>query len=128
MKLYHATYKQLLPTIKKHGLGNNKFLKKPWGDYSFKKKSNDFVFLHSSEDDARMYAENSNLPNEYLQNVVVLEIDSAILDKSKLEVDPVLDKPEGSYIYWGIIRTGKILYEAIELKSFIKTRLKELLS
>jgi RNA:NAD 2'-phosphotransferase (TPT1/KptA family) len=59
-KLYHATYKALLPKIRKSGLGNTK--KTYWED-----SKPGIVYLAADPDIAESYAEaNENCPEEWL--------------------------------------------------------------
>ena len=80
-KLYHATYKPNLDSILKKGL-NNKVSKKNWND------SKNYVYLSTSPDVAESYAETSDdVPEDYLDKIVVLEIDGNKIDKKLLGID-----------------------------------------
>lgn len=105
-KLYHATYKQFLNSIKTKGLGNTR--RKMWSD-----SKTGVVYLADDPWVAESYAETSDWveerddPDIYLDNIVILEIDTSKLDASKLFVDSnvLLDKGEenSTWEYHGII-------------------------
>lgn len=80
--LYHATYKELLPSIMKHGLGGIK-TKANWED-----SETGVVYLANDIDEAESYAETSDLvPDEWLDEIVILKINSNKIDLSKLTTD-----------------------------------------
>jgi len=80
--LYHATYKQYLDSIKKNGL-NSELSKKNWED---SKKG--YIYLATSKDIAISYAESSNsVPEEWLDEIIVLKINLKNLNKEKIESD-----------------------------------------
>jgi hypothetical protein len=85
-KLYHATYRQFLNSIKKKGLGNTK--KKMWSD-----SKPGVVYLADDPWVAESYAEESEYidsvedPDDYLDNIIILEVDTSKLDTSKLYID-----------------------------------------
>lgn len=94
--LYHATYKQLIPSIKKQGLNPN-ISKKSW---SF---SGNYVYLSPDKDVAESYAETSdNVPEEYLDQIVVFRIKVSSLDTNKLSIDNN-NKARDTYQYTEII-------------------------
>lgn len=105
-KLYHATYKQFLNSIKKKGLGNTK--RKMWSD-----SKSGVVYLADYPWVAESYAEESEYidsvadPDDLLDNIIILEIDTSKLDSSKLFVDEnvILDDGElnSTWEYHGII-------------------------
>lgn len=105
-KLYHATYKTFLKSIQQKGLGNTKI--KMWSD-----SKPGVVYLADDPWVAESYAEESEWvderedPDRYLDNIIILEIDVAKLDKDKLEVDKnvLLDEDEANatWEYHGII-------------------------
>lgn len=79
--LYHATYTPLIPSIKKSGLNPN-ISKKSW-DFS-----GHYVYLSPDKDVAESYAETSdNVPEEYLDQIVVFRIKVSSLDTNKLSID-----------------------------------------
>lgn len=94
--LYHATYKQLLPSIKKKGLDPN-ISKKSW-DFS-----RNYVYLSPDRDVAESYAETSDsVPEEYIDSIVILRVKRNLLDKNKLSVDKN-NKSEDTLQYSGVI-------------------------
>ena len=105
-KLYHATYKQFLNSIKKKGLGNTK--KKMWSD-----SKPGVVYLADDPWVAESYAEESEYidsvedPDDYLDNIVILEVDVSKLDSSKLYIDSNVlldaDEENSTWEYHGII-------------------------
>jgi hypothetical protein len=85
-KLFHATYLQFLDSIKEKGLGNTKT--KMWTD-----SKPGVVYLANDPWEAESYAEESEWLSdredveEYLDNIIILEIDSNKLDINNLSVD-----------------------------------------
>ena len=79
--LYHATYKPLLPSIKRKGLIKN-YQNKNWED------SKDFIYLATSKDIAESYAETSDIvPEEWIDQIVVFKVDTDKLDLNQLSTD-----------------------------------------
>lgn len=105
-KLYHATYKQFLKSIQQDGLGNTK--NKMWED-----SKSGVVYLANDPWVAESYAETSEWvdeqedPDIYLDNIIILEIDTSKLDTDKLEIDKnvLLDEEEenATWEYYGVI-------------------------
>lgn len=97
--LYHATYKPVLPLIKQHGLDNtNAHL--AWND-----SVRGVVYLATDKDIAGSFAETSvDVPDEWVNDIVVLQIDTTFLDLSKLRLDRNIQDNTGySYEYHGVI-------------------------
>ena len=99
--LYHATYRPLLPKIKKRGLGASS--KKNWED-----SEKGVVYLESSSEAALAFAECSeNAPEEWLDVIVILRVRKDRLDMDKLFPDKNVRPTEGelvtSFEYHGII-------------------------
>lgn len=79
--LYHATYKPYWEEIKKSGVLRPKA-------HSNWDISGDFIYLSRDPDNAFSYAETSELvPEEYLDQIVVLEIDANKLNLDLLDCD-----------------------------------------
>lgn len=79
--LYHATYKPRLKKILANGLGGK--TRKNWNDSVV-----GVVYLSSDKDVAESYAESSELvPENWLDKIVILKIDTAGLDKTLFSVD-----------------------------------------
>jgi hypothetical protein len=105
-KLYHATYKQFLKSIQQKGLGNTR--RKMWTD-----SVRGVVYLANDPWVAESYAEESEWvdeqddPDAYLENIIILEIDTTKLDVSKFEVDKNVilepDEENSTWEYHGII-------------------------
>ena len=103
-KLYHATHKDYIESIKKNGLGNTNNKK-----YSDSKQG--VVCLADDPWVAQSYAETTDLDDVDLEwedeDIVILEIDSNRLDMNRLFVDKnvLLDEDEepSSWEYHGII-------------------------
>ena len=105
-KLYHATYKQFLKSIQQKGLGNTR--RKMWDD-----SVRGVVYLADDPWVAESYAECSEWvdeqddPDAYLENIIILEINTTKLDESKFEVDKnvILEPGEenSTWEYHGII-------------------------
>lgn len=79
--LYHATYKPLFNKIKKQGYISNK--SKHYWDIS-----KDYIYLSKDLDDAASYAEtNESVPEEWLDDIVILKIDLSKLNRDLLDID-----------------------------------------
>jgi RNA:NAD 2'-phosphotransferase (TPT1/KptA family) len=98
--LYHATYRPLLDSIIKNGLGNTD--QKWWED-----SEPGAVYLARDPDSAYDFAETAETPpDEYIDDIVVLAIDTKYLDYNELEIDPnnyVENEEDSTLIYYGII-------------------------
>ena len=103
--LYHATYKPLLKSIKEFGLDTTKS-KKAWED-----SIPGYVYLALDSEVAASYAETSDMvPDSYLDNIVILTIDTDRIDKSKLFMDQnVLDNEGDTLEYRGTIPWSAIV-------------------
>ena len=118
-KLYHATYLPFLDSIKENGLGVTK--NKMWED-----SKPGVVYLADDPWVAESYAETSELlydlddADDYLDNIIILEIDATQLDSNKLYKDEnvILDNEEenATWEYHGIIpwKACKIFNSKIE--------------
>ena len=107
--LYHATYKPLLNSIKKNGLGNTK--RTNWED-----SKRGVVYLASDKDVAESYAESAeNINEEWLDEIIILKVNVKDLDKNKLKIDEnvLLDEDEvpETFEYHGIIPFSKLNIE-----------------
>jgi len=103
--LYHATYKPLLKSITKYGLGNEVYARKNWDE-----SKSGVVYLAKDKDVAESYAETSeNVKEEWLDEIVILKIDIDDLDKTKLKIDEnVKDNQGDTFEYHGIIKKFEI--------------------
>lgn len=85
-KLYHATYLQFLDSIKANGLGNTE--NKMWTD-----SKSGVVYLADDPWVAESYAETSEFledredADDFLDNIIILEVDTEKLDSTKLTLD-----------------------------------------
>lgn len=97
--LYHATYGALLDSIKEHGLGGKS------SGYEWEDSKSGVVYLATDEDVAVSYAEtNEDVPEEWLDDIVVLEIDTTNLNPDKLLIDSNVQDNDGSTVeYHGVI-------------------------
>jgi RNA:NAD 2'-phosphotransferase (TPT1/KptA family) len=97
--LYHATYRPLLKKIKEDGLDTKKS-KKAWED-----SKPGLVYLATNLDVAASYAESSEMvPDSYLDNIIILHIDTSQLDLTKLSIDQNVQDNKGDTLeYDGII-------------------------
>ena len=94
--LYHASFRQLLPSIKKNGL-NPRIESKSWS------MSGNYIYLSADKYVAESYAEIAdNVPDSYLDNIIVFEIDKNLLNLDKLTMD-TNNKAGDTYQYAGII-------------------------
>ena len=105
-KLYHATYKPFLKSIQLSGLGNT--TNKMWTD-----SKQGVVYLATDPWVAESYAEESewldevNDPDYYLDNIIILEINTEEIDSNKLYVDKNVllddDEENATWEYHGTI-------------------------
>jgi hypothetical protein len=108
-KLYHATYKPYLESIMKNGLNPN-FVKKPSWEFS----KGGVICLANDPYVAESYCETTgDVPEEYLDQIVVLEVDTKNLNKKMLFWDENInfggeDAVRDSYEYHGIISPQSI--------------------
>lgn len=87
--LYHATYTPLLDSIKKTGLGGT--TQTYWED-----SKPGTVYLSTDKDVAISYAEsNENIPEDWLDQIIVLVIPFDKLDPDYLEVDQNVQDNDG---------------------------------
>lgn len=94
IKYYHATYRPLLKTIKREGLGGKSAIK-AWTD-----SKPGVVYISSDPDVAESYAEISELvPDELLDDIVILEIDGSRLKSSKIFKDSNVRSDEDSMTF-----------------------------
>lgn len=102
--LYHATYRPLLKSIKKYGLGGDKAQAK-WED-----SVPGVVYLALDPNVAESYAETSDMvPDEWLDEIVILKISTVGLDKNKFDIDSNVQDNTGDTIqYTGIIPVTNI--------------------
>ena len=106
--LYHATYKPLLKKIKERGLDTNDS-KKAWDD-----SIPGYVYLALDPYVAESYAEESEMvPESWLDNIIILKIDTSKLDKSKLFTDQNVQDNEGDTLEY----RGVIPWEALSLQT-----------
>jgi hypothetical protein len=81
--LYHATYRPLLSLIQRHGLGGPGSEQKRWED-----SVSGTVYLATNPDVAESYAETSEtVPDEWLDEIVVLSINTAKLNPEQFSID-----------------------------------------
>lgn len=99
--LYHATYQPLMKSIMKNGLGGKGSEKKKWSD-----SKPGIVYLAINKDIAESYAESSEeVPEDWLEEIVILKIDTSNLDKSKFQIDRnVIDNVGDTLEFSGIIK------------------------
>jgi hypothetical protein len=104
--LYHATYKPLLNSIKKNGLGNTKRVF--WED-----SVPGVVYLAIDDAIAESYAETADSVNEdWLDEIIIFKIAVKDLDLSKLLIDKNV-KTDGiddttTFEYHGVIPYSKL--------------------
>jgi hypothetical protein len=106
--LYHATYKPLLKKIKEVGLDTSSS-KKAWED-----SIPGYVYLALDPYVAESYAEESEMvPESWLDNIIILKVDTNKLDKSKLFIDQNVQDNEGDTLEY----RGVIPWEALSLEN-----------
>ena len=105
--LYHATYKPRLKSIKLKGLGAGG--KRNWED-----SKSGVIYLALDPNVAESYAESSDMvPDEWLDQIVILKISTVGLDPSKFSIDSNVQDNTGDTVeYNGVIPVSNIsLYE-----------------
>ena len=102
--LYHATYKPFLKSIKKNGLTPNT-------TKNYEDSRNDVIYLARDKNVAESYAETSEkVPEEYLDQIIILKIKTDNLDKEKFNVDTNVKDNKGDTLeYKGIIPSKEIV-------------------
>ena len=103
--LYHATYRPLLRSIKRGGLGGPGSEKKKWED-----SIHGAVYLALDPHVAESYAETSDsVPDDWLDEIVILQISTDGLNPSKFMLDRnVRDNAGDTVEYHGIIPLSNI--------------------
>ena len=101
--LYHATYKPRLKSIKLKGLGAGG--KRNWED-----SQRGVVYLALDPNVAESYAETSDMvPEEWLDQIVILKISTAGLDPNKFGIDSNVQDNSGDTVeYHGVIPVSNI--------------------
>ena len=80
--LYHATFEPYIESIKQYGLGGKTSPK------NYEDSKEGVVYLAIDPDMAESFAETTDIaPEEYLDQIVILEVDTSQLDKTKLFKD-----------------------------------------
>ena len=109
--LYHATYKPFLNSIMKNGLGGSG-AQTQWED-----SKPGYVYLAKDPEVAVSHAEaNEEVPDEYIDDIVVLSIDASQLDQDNLEDDPNVQDDDSTLAYKGIIPSTAFNVQIDELK------------
>jgi len=103
LKLYHATYEHLLPSIKLHGLGGDR-------DTQWEDSVQGIVYLAIDPNIAESYAETAEAYEENEDyKIVILEINTSRLDQKLFQIDRnVLDNDGSTVEYHGIIPPSEI--------------------
>lgn len=102
--LYHATYKPRLKKIMAHGLGGAPKIKRNWSD-----SKEGVVYLAYDPNVAESYAETAEeVPESYLDQIIILKIDINQLDKEKLTRDENVIDGEDTLEYHGVISPSAI--------------------
>lgn len=97
MKLYHATYRPRLKNILQFGLGAK-------GRRNWEDSRKGVVYLANDPYIAESYAEEAELaPESYIDQIVILEVDSDDLDPDLLFNDENVIDGNSTYEYHGII-------------------------
>ena len=111
--LYHATYKPFLDSIMKNGLGGSG-AQTQWED-----SKPGYVYLAKDPEVAISHAEaNDEVPDEYIDNIVVLSIDASQLDSDNLEDDLNVIDDDSTLAYKGIIPTNAFTVSINEDQEF----------
>jgi ribosomal protein S18 acetylase RimI-like enzyme len=116
--LYHATYKPRLKSIQSKGLGSG-------GRRNWEDSQRGVVYLALDPDVAESYAETSDMvPDEWLDQIVMLKISTAGLDPNKFGIDSNVQDNAGDTIeYHGVIPVSNIsLYKSGVAENFADGR------
>ena len=109
--LYHATYKPFLNSIMKNGLGGSG-AQTQWED-----SKPGYVYLAKNPEVAVSHAEaNEEVPDEYIDDIVVLSINASQLDQDNLEDDSNVMDDDSTLAYKGIIPSSAFSVQIDELK------------
>jgi hypothetical protein len=102
---YHATYRSLLKKIKEKGL-DTRDSKKAWDD-----SVPGYVYLAKDSDVAASYAESSEtVPDEWLDQIIILTIDASKLDQDKIFDDTnVRNETTDTVEYRGVIPWSAVI-------------------
>ena len=96
--LYHATYEPFLNSILANGLGGAGS-QQQWED-----SKPGHVYLARDPEVAESHAEaNEQVPDDYIDNIIVLAIDTSKLDMDKLVDDPNVLDDDSTLAYKGVI-------------------------
>jgi hypothetical protein len=107
--LYHATFSPILKKIKREGLGG------PSATPLWTDSKENVVYLAIDPDVAYSYAEavfdeNEDIPESWMEKIIVLEIDTTNLNPNKFYLDRnVLDNDGSTVEYHGIIPFDSII-------------------
>ena len=102
--LYHATYEPFLKSIMANGLGGAG-AQQQWED-----SKPGYVYLARDPEVAESHAEaNEEVPDEYIDNIVVLAVDTSKLDMDNLEDDPNVLDDDSTLAYKGVIPSAALM-------------------
>ena len=102
--LYHATYGAFVDSIMKNGLGGTG-AQTQWED-----SLPGHVYLARDPEVAESHAEaNEEVPDEYIDDIVVFAIDTSKLDMDKLGDDPNVMDDNSTLAYKGVIPTSALM-------------------
>ena len=102
--LYHATYEPFLKSIMANGLGGAG-AQQQWED-----SKPGYVYLARDPEVAESHAEaNEEVPDEYIDNIVVLAVDTSKLDIDNLEDDPNVLDDDSTLAYKGVIPSAALM-------------------
>ncbi len=102
--LYHATYGAFVDSIMKNGLGGAG-AQQQWED-----SKPGYVYLARDPEVAESHAEaNEEVPDEYIDDIVVFAIDTSKLDMDKLDDDPNIMDDDSTLAYKGVIPTSALM-------------------
>lgn len=104
--LYHATYKPLLKKIKEFGLDSSRG-RQLWDD-----SVKGYTYLSDDKDYAASFAESTDaeIPDSWIDNIIILTIDTNTIDKEKLFIDANnTDEEKSTFEYRGVIPFSSIV-------------------
>ena len=102
-KLYHATFKVYLDSIKKHGL----LSKSP--NINWEGLSIDAIYLSDDPESAESFCEVAEVSDEvWNSGIIIFEINTSDLNLDLLDEDENILDEIGSYVYFGNIPFSKL--------------------
>ena len=103
MPYFHATFKEHIPSILKHGLGG-KIIKQNWEgcDPGVYLSSEPGACIFVMADQYAQFGDPDSVPREHFANIVLIVIDDTRIQPVKLKSDPLIDRKD-VWLYKGVV-------------------------